>query len=67
MNCITIPSLPDNDFSKLGSAADKKARREHFLSLVKELQTKLKMDLTDEEEDMAMKYWNTVYGTVPVE
>ena len=65
-NCITIHSLPDKDFSKLGSAAAKKARREHFLSLVKELQTKLKMDLTEKEEDMATKYWNTVYGTVPV-
>lgn len=34
--------------------------------MVKELQTKLKMDLTEKEEDMATKYWNTVYGTVPV-
>ena len=63
-NCITLPYLPDKPYDKLKEQSSCDRRLKHYLVCLKELQSKMKMSLTPEEEVVAEKYWKAVYKPI---
>ena len=60
-SCITVPKVGSKQFKDLSSRSARQARLTQYLSLLEELQAKMKMQLSSSEQEVATKYWKAVY------